>query len=132
MAPGANLYLVEANSNSFTDLFHAVQVATACVQANGAGHESNSWGGSEFSGETAYDSVFTGTDVTYLASAGDSPGTEYPCVSPNVICVGGTTIIRNGSTGAFLSEEVWNSDYDEIGTGGGPAPMNRHPPTRVA
>lgn len=120
MAPSAKLYLVEANSNSFADLFNAVQVATKCVQAAGGGHISMSFGGSEFAGESSFDSTFTGTNVAYLASAGDSPGTEYPCTSPNVICVGGTSIARNGSTGFFLSESVWNSDYSlTIGTGGG-------------
>ena len=119
MAPSAQIYLVEAKSNSNADLFNAVQVATKCVQAAGGGHVSMSWGEGEFSGETAYDGYFTGTEVTYLVSAGDGPGTEYPCVSPNVICVGGTTIVRNGSTGFFLSESTWNSDYTSNGTGGG-------------
>ena len=120
VAPSAHIYLVEANSSSYSDLFNAVQVAAKCVQAAGGGYVSMSFGGGEFAGETANDTVFTGTNVIYLASAGDGPGTEYPCTSPNVICVGGTSIVRNGSTGAFLSETVWNSDYSEtIGTGGG-------------
>ena len=43
----------------------------------------------------------------YVASAGDEPGTEYPCTSPNVVCAGGTTIRRNPVSGAFLSEWSW-------------------------
>jgi kumamolisin len=122
MAPSAHIYLVEANSNSFTDLYNAVQVAAKCVTAAGGGHVSMSWGANEFAGETSNDSYFTGTNVAYLASAGDSPGTAHPCVSPNVICVGGTTISRNGSTGFFLSESTWNSREGSVspgGTGGG-------------
>jgi kumamolisin len=128
MAPSAHIYLVEANSNSFTDLFNAVQVATACVTAAGGGHVSMSWGGSEFSGETAYDSYFSGSGrVTYLAAAGDSPGVIYPCASAYVLCVGGTTISRNTSNGFFLSEATWNSDYDNVGTGGGPSAYEPRP-----
>ena len=130
MAPSAHIYLVEANSNSFTDLFNAVAVATKCVQLSGSGEVSMSFGGSEFAGETANDSTFTGTDVAYFASAGNSPGVEYPSASPNVIGVGGTTISRNQTTGAFESEVVWNNSPDDFlfgltasppGTGGGPS-----------
>jgi kumamolisin len=136
MAPGAHMYLVEANSNSFTDLFNAVAVATKCVQLSGSGEVSMSFGGSEFAGETANDSTFTGTDVAYFASAGDSPGVEYPAASPNVIGVGGTTISRNQTTGAFESEVVWNNSPDEFlyfgdpalpGTGGGPSAFESIP-----
>jgi subtilase family serine protease len=43
MAPNATLYLVEANSNSFTDLLVAESVATSLVTAAGGGEVSNSW-----------------------------------------------------------------------------------------
>ena len=52
MAPGANIVLVEANSNSNSDLFTAVQAANNL----GVNVVSMSWGGSEFSGENSYDS----------------------------------------------------------------------------
>ncbi len=119
MAPAAKIYFVEAASNSFTDMFNAVSVATKCVQASGGGEQSNSWGGAEFSGETSYNSVFTGAGVAYFASTGDTPGVEYPSASPNVFGVGGTTFSRNQTTGAFQSEAVWNSAYTSVGTGGG-------------
>ena len=57
MAPNAKLYLVEANSSSFTDLLNAERVAVACVRAAGGGEISNSWGNVEFSGETSYDKI---------------------------------------------------------------------------
>ena len=72
-----------------------------------------SWGGGEFPTETQSDSVFTGANVVFFASSGDSEGTIYPSVSPNVIAVGGTTITRNPSTMSFLSETAWED------TGGG-------------
>jgi kumamolisin len=126
MAPAAHIYLVEAASNSFVDLFNAVQVATACVVAAGGGQVSMSFGGSEFSGETSYDSVFTGTGVVYFASAGDAPGVIYPSSSPNVIAVGGTTIARDQHTGFFESQATWNwGEYG--GTGGGPSSVEPNP-----
>jgi kumamolisin len=112
-APSAHIYLVEANSSSFNDLFAAVTAAAALVKAAGGGEVSMSWGGGEFSSETQADSTFTGANVVFFASSGDSEGTIYPSVSPNVIAVGGTTIARNPSTMAFESEVAWED------TGGG-------------
>src|SRR5208283_3793405 len=40
-------------------------------------------------------------------SSGDSEGTIYPSVSPNVVAVGGTTISRNPSNLNFEAEVVW-------------------------
>ncbi len=45
MAPGAKIYFVEAASNSYTDMFNAVSVATKCVQASGGGEEFEQLGG---------------------------------------------------------------------------------------
>lgn len=113
MAPNAKLYLVEAASNSFYDLLTAETVAASLVSADGGGVVSNSWGGSEFADETAYDSFFSFPGVVYFASAGDGPGVLYPSASPNVVAVGGTTLSRSVSSGAYIFESAWNS------TGGG-------------
>ena len=122
MAPGAKIYLVEANSNSDIDLFTAVLVGanlvscgqTTCAHAgHGHGEVSMSWGGSEFSAEAQLDSIFQQRGVVYFAAAGDAAGTEYPCVSPNVVCVGGTDTARSIYTGNFLYEVAW------MDTGGG-------------
>jgi kumamolisin len=120
MAPSAHIYLVEANSASNADLFSAVAVAGTCVKNAGGGEVSMSFGSLfEYASETNTDSTFTAANVTYLASAGDEPGTEYPCTSPNVVCIGGTTISRDAN-GNFLSEGLWNSvDSIDQGTGGG-------------
>lgn len=48
MAPNAKIVLVEAATNSFTNLFRAVDVASSIA---GAREVSMSWGGSEFSSE---------------------------------------------------------------------------------
>jgi len=109
MAPGARIVLVEAASSSFTDLMAAEDVASSIVAAAGGGEVSNSWGATEFSGETAYDSHFVKPGVVFLASAGDNPGTSWPGTSPNVVSAGGTTVRRNPSTGAFIAEVPWDS-----------------------
>jgi subtilase family serine protease len=127
MAPGATIYLVEAQSPAFADLETAVEIASNLVRcghteqslttyvvgtcpttSTGTGEVSMSWGSSEFSTETSYDSAFTTTGVVYVASSGDSPGTTWPCASPNVVCAGGTTIRRNPSTGSFINEASWD------------------------
>jgi|SRR5208283_3545136 len=113
MAPNAKLYLVEAASNSFYDLFTAETVAASIVANNGGGVVSNSWGGSEFADEAAYDSFFSYPSVVYFASTGDGPGVIYPSASPYVVAVGGTTLSRNPNSGAYILESAWNS------TGGG-------------
>src|SRR5271169_5179356 len=132
MAPHAKIYVVEAASDSSTDLFAAVVVASQCVVANGGGEVSMSWGFSEASGETAFDSLFTQKGVVYFAATGDSPGALYPSVSPNVVAVGGTSLVRNplpwrGNLGDFQGEVVWNWGPTE-GTGGGPSLYEPRPP----
>jgi subtilase family serine protease len=112
MAPSARIILVEAASNSLSNLLAAETVAASLVAAAG-GEVSNSWGSAEFSGETTLDATFIKSGVVFLASTGDSPGTEWPSVSPNVVAAGGTTISRNPSTLAFIAERPWAE------TGGG-------------
>jgi kumamolisin len=126
MAPSATIYLVEAQSNSLADLLTSVEIASNLVRcgateqnlstlavgtcptsSTGTGEVSMSWGGGEFSTETSYDSIFTTTGEVYLAASGDSPGTIWPCTSPNVVCAGGTTIRRSPSTGDFIEEASW-------------------------
>lgn len=117
LSPNARIVLVEAASNSGTDLFHAVDVANGIVSARSAGfgEVAMSWGMSEFRGEASYDSHFQTTGIVYVASSGDVGGARnYPAVSPCVIAAGGTTIHRD-STGHFLNETAWS------GSGGGPS-----------
>jgi len=108
MAPNAQIVLVEAASNSFTDLLIAEDVASTMVNAAGGGEVSNSWGAGEFAAENTYDSHFVKANVVFFASSGDSPGTIWPGTSPNVVSAGGTTVRRNPSTGKYLSEYPWD------------------------
>jgi len=121
MAPNAKIILVEAASNSFANLFAAVDVASNLVVAGGGGEVSMSWGGSEFSTEANSDAHLTASGVVYFAASGDTGGvTIYPGVSPNVVSAGGTTINRNAS-GTFVSETGWS------GSGGGPSTFEPRP-----
>jgi subtilase family serine protease len=109
IAPQANIILVEAASSSFSDLMNAVDVAVR----NGATVVSMSFGGSEFSSETYFDSHFKTSGVTFVASSGDSGyGVEYPAASQYVLSVGGTTLTID-SYGNYLGETAWS------GSGGG-------------
>lgn len=102
IAPGAKILLVEANSASANDLFAAEDYASAH-----ATYVSNSWGGSESSLETGWDSHFTTAGVSYFVSSGDSGlPAQYPSSSPNVISVGGTTLTFNPD-GSFKDETGW-------------------------
>lgn len=107
MAPSARIVLVEAASNSLSNLLAAETVAANLVAAAGGGEVSNSWGGGEFSTETSLDSHFIKSGVVFFASTGDSPGTVWPSVSPNVVAAGGTTVSRSPSTLAFITERPW-------------------------
>src|SRR3954453_10142224 len=94
MAPGANILLVEANSNSNADLYAAVDTAR---KASGVVVVSMSWGGPERSSETSSDFRFTTPSghngVTFVASSGDTGApASYPSSSVNVVLVGGTSL----------------------------------------
>jgi hypothetical protein len=125
IAPGANILLVEANSNSWSDLMTAVNYARNQL---GVSVVSMSWGGSEWLGEAGYDGYFTTPSghggVTFVASSGDSGSfgaPVYPSVSPNVLAVGGTQLSTN-SAGNYLGETGWGNgrrSWRLGGSGGG-------------
>src|SRR5271166_6644000 len=120
LAPGASIVLVEANSASVPDLMAAVNVAKRISRVAVI---AMSWGASEFSGQTAYDSVFTTPGVTFVAGSGDSGssgGPLWPASSPNVLAVGGTTLQVNTS-GNYLGETAWS------GSGGGISTIEQEP-----
>ena len=103
ICPNCSLLLVEAKSNSFSNLLAAEDYATAHATV-----VSNSWGGSESSGETSYDSHFNRPGVPITVSSGDSGyGVEYPAASPYVNAVGGTTLNLN-SDNTRANETAWS------------------------
>lgn len=99
-----NILLVEADSNSYTNLMTAVDQAFAM----GANVISNSYGSSEFSGETSLDSHFNHPGIAITFSSGDGGyGVEYPAASQYVTAVGGTTLNLN-SDNSYKSESAWS------------------------
>jgi subtilase family serine protease len=126
IAPGVQIILVEANSQSLSDL--TASVATAASQP-GVSVVSMSWGFAEgqavfVSDEATYDGVFNVPGVTFVASTGDygASDPEYPAFSPNVVAVGGTRLTLN-SDNSYNSETGWgyysSSVGASIGSGGG-------------
>src|SRR4051812_13406134 len=103
--PSCHILLVEANSNSFTDLMTAVRQAAG---STGVVAVSNSYGGKEFLGETSYDSNFSHAGVAFTVSSGDSGyGAEYPAASANVTATGGTSLSKV-TGGRGWSESAWS------------------------
>ncbi len=107
ICPKCHILLVEANNASFGNLGKAVNEAVKL----GAKAISNSYGASEFSGETSYASYYNHAGVAITASAGDSGyGPQVPAAFNTLTAVGGTSLT---STGSGWTETVWN------GTGSG-------------
>ena len=128
IAPGAKVLLVEARSNSFSDLTGAVNYARS---QPGVVVVSMSWGAGEFSSELSYESTFTtpaghlgGSNgkggarlaggVSFVAASGDSgtPGL-WPAASGRVLAVGGTTL-KVDSIGNYQSEVAWSGSGGSV------------------
>jgi subtilase family serine protease len=116
IAPGANILLVEANSDSPADIYSAVDYAR---HQAGVVAVSMSLGSYEASYETRNDSFFKTPEghiggsglpggITFVAATGDK-GTPawYPAYSPNVLAVGGTSLYLD-EQGDYQSEDGWS------------------------
>jgi hypothetical protein len=107
ICPNCKILLVEASSNSLTDLGTAVNRAVAM----GAVAVSNSYGGGEYSGETTDSATyFNHPGVAVTASSGDSGyGVQFPAASPTVTAVGGTSLNQATNTGTRnATETAWS------------------------
>ncbi len=109
IAPGANILLVEAKSDSLLNLSTAIDYAR---HVQGVSVVSISASGHEFKSEALLDSLFTTPaghqGVTFVFATGDDGGTaEYPASSPNVLSVGGTTL-QLGNSAQWYNETVWS------------------------
>ncbi|MER6127253.1 S53 family peptidase [Streptomyces sp. NPDC001795] len=115
VCPNCNILLVEAKSSSMANLGTAVNEAVKL----GATFVSNSYGGSESSSDTTYDSkYFNHPGVAITVSAGDNGyGAEYPAASKYVTSVGGTALSTSSNSRGW-TEKVWNTSSTE-GTGSG-------------
>jgi subtilase family serine protease len=126
-APGANIVLIEANSDSMSDLMTAVKTARSL---SGVSVVSMSWGADESSSNLSYNKYFTTptghTGITFVASSGDNGAygssttrktVSYPAASPNILAVGGTTL-EVDDAGNYLSETGWGSGSQSAADGG--------------
>lgn len=106
ICPKCSILLVEATSATFANLGTAVNTAAGL----GAKVISNSYGASEFSSETSYDSYYNHPGVAITVSSGDNGyGAEYPASSQYVTAVGGTTLNQTTNTGSRnATETVWS------------------------
>ena len=110
IAPAAKILLIEAADNS-SGLYEAITVAIH----QKATVISLSWGGSEFSQETFYDSsIFGVSPVPIVAASGDTGnGVWFPAASPYVVSAGGTQLTLD-SNGNYLSETAWSGSSGGI------------------
>jgi subtilase family serine protease len=104
ICPNCHILLVEANSNSFSNLAAAVDEAAKL----GANEISNSYGGGEYSNEVNDQSHFNHPGIAITVSSGDSGyGVQFPAASRYVTAVGGTSLTKSGTTRGW-SETAWN------------------------
>jgi subtilase family serine protease len=102
MCPNCHILLVEANNNGNGNLAIGVNTAVAM----GASVVSNSYGGGE-GGSQAQESAYEHPGVAITASTGDSGfGAQFPATDPQVIAVGGTHLVKDGSTRGW-TETAW-------------------------
>jgi len=103
VCPDCSILLVEGDDNFIQNLSIGVNTAVTL----GATEVSNSYGASEWSGESAYDANYHHPGVAVTVSTGDSGyGTSYPSASPFVTAIGGTTLLLNPDN-SYKSESVW-------------------------
>lgn len=124
IAPKAKILLIEATTPSGKNLLAAVDYAAS---RNDVVSVSMSWGGAEFPEETTLDSHFKSVSgATFFASSGDNgAGASWPASSPNVVGVGGTSLIF-GTDGKLRSQSAWS------GSGGGVSAYEKEPSFQLA
>ena len=120
MAPLAQIVLIESPTNNDT-LYAGVTLANSMAGSLG-GVVSMSWGATENgsrNGASSFFSPFFNTaGMTYVAATGDNEeAVGVPAAVPQVLGVGGTSLVYYASTGS-RSEVVWNTP-GSYGTGGG-------------
>jgi subtilase family serine protease len=109
IAPGAKILVVEAKSDRLRDMVKAVDYASSH-----ADYVSNSWGLTEFAGQSSLNNHFKRSGVSIFVASGDDgagEGPGYPSTAPGAIAVGGTTLVDIGK--ATFTEKGWK------GSGGG-------------
>ncbi len=119
IAPSAKILLVEAVTPSGANLLKAVDYAARRVDVVAV---SMSWGGAEFPEEVSLDAHFkSAAGAVFFASSGDNGwGASWPAASPNVVGVGGSSLMLDAH-GTFQKEVAWS------GSGGGVSAYEKQP-----
>ena len=119
IAPNAKILLVEAKTPSGTNLLNAIDYAAGRSDVVAV---SMSWGGEETAEEKSLDSHFVSkSKAVFFASSGDNGwGASWPAASPNVVSVGGTSLLLKND-GSLNKETAWN------GSGGGVSAYETQP-----
>ncbi len=135
LCPQCKIVLVEASSESFSDITAAVNEAASLHPTE----ISNSYGGEEDGSLTSIASAYDHPGIAITASAGDYGYEDwgafgqiggggvpnFPASSPDVVAVGGTTLADDSGT---WSSTVWSSEDEFDGTGGGCSTLFTAPP----
>ncbi len=124
ICPLCHITLVEANSSGGGDLIAAEAIAAGLSPTA----ISNSWGGSEFSGESVYDSNFVFPGIATTVSSGDlGYETEWPASVAGVTSVGGTQL-ANPQLVRGWTEQAWGDGVTgDTGGGSGCSPYEPKP-----
>ena len=107
ICPNCQILLVEAPSAAIADLGVGVNTAVAL----GATVVSNSYGSTEYPSEVNdSNAYFNHPRIPIVAASGDTGyGVEFPAASPDVIAVGGTSLIQHSANGVRDgSSTVWS------------------------
>jgi subtilase family serine protease len=124
MAPAANIVLAVAPSSNDTDILAVTQYVidhkVGDVISQSFGEAESCVDPQVLAAEHAAFQEATAKGITLFASSGDSGSSQFSCdgktaiesasspaSDPNVTGVGGTTLLADGSTGAYQSETAW-------------------------
>jgi len=99
VSPGATVYVIEAKSVSYTDIYTAIQTAINL----GTNVMLLPFGADEFSTQSSKEHLFLNSHVVWIAPSGSDKSPSFPGTSSSVIAVGGTTL----SSVAPLVETAW-------------------------
>lgn len=124
MAPAATIICVQCNSANGSDLLAGAQWASTH-----ADYVSMSFSGPEDATTESDNAVFANAPPTtsFFASSGDGGNAAaFPASSPNVVAVGGTTLLTNSGDGSFAAELGWYY------SSGGCSAVFTAPPSQIA
>jgi subtilase family serine protease len=110
--PNCKIVLVQASSASFSNLWTGVDYAKTIP---GVRAISNSYGNTDSSSYSAYDSHYAGNNIAITVSTGDyGYGAQWPATAPGAVAVGGTSLFKGGSG---YTESAWNGAGSGCGLG---------------